>query len=181
MTEYGTSTAPGTVRIERFLPGPVERIWAYLTDGEMRRKWLAAGDMELRVGGRVEHRFLHSELSAEKVPPAPYAAYAAGHTLFGTITRIDPPRLLSYTWGDAADDSEVTFELTPRGGEVLLVVTQRRLRSRQGMANVAAGWHTHLGILLDVLEGRAPRGFWSTHSAMESEYTLRFAEHRPES
>lgn len=179
MEEPGTPAGPGAVRIERFLPGPVERIWAYLTDGEKRRKWLAAGEMQLRVGGQVEHRFLHSELSAEKVPPERYGAYEAGHTMFGTITRIEPPRLLSYTWGDGPEDSEVTFELIPRGGEVLLVVTQRRLRSRQGMANVAAGWHAHLGLLLDHLHGHPPRGFWSAHSAMEAEYTRRFAGAEP--
>ena len=28
-----TLVEPGTVRLERLLPGPVERVWAYLTDG----------------------------------------------------------------------------------------------------------------------------------------------------
>jgi len=174
--EYGTSPEPGTVRIERYLPGPVERIWAYLTEGEKRGKWLATGEMELRVGGRVEHHFLHADLSPEKVPPPKYAAAEAGHTMYGTVTRCEPPRLLAYTWGNEADDSEVTYELVPRGDEVLLVVTQRRLRGRAGMANVAAGWHTHLGLLLDHLEGRAARGFWSGHASAEAEYTRRFAD-----
>ena len=30
-TSYGVVTEPGTVRIERLLPGPAERIWSYLT------------------------------------------------------------------------------------------------------------------------------------------------------
>ncbi|HEX8429697.1 MAG TPA: SRPBCC family protein [Longimicrobium sp.] len=173
--EYGAATEPGTVRIERYLPGPVERIWAYLTDGAKRGTWLAPGEMELRVGGRVEHHFRHADLSLEKTPPARYGDYAGGHTLTGTITRLDPPRLLSYTWGNEADDSEVTFELIPHGDEVILVVTQRRLRSPEGMANVAAGWHVHVGILLDHLAGRGPRGFWSSHAREEAEYTRRFA------
>ena len=172
----GTSPAAGEVRIERRLPGPVERVWAYLTDSEKRGLWLAPGAMDLRVGGRVEHRFRHSDLSHETTPPAHYAAYKAGHVMHGTITHCDPPRLLSYTWGDEGDDSEVSFELSPLdGGDVKLVVTQRRLRSRAGMANVAAGWHVHLSILLDRLHGRAPRGFWSAHGRMEAEYTERFA------
>ncbi len=69
----------------------------------------------------------------------------------------------------------MTFELEPRGDDVLLVVTQRRLRSRDGMASVAAGWHTHVGLLLDHLEGREPRGFWSTHGRLEAEYATRLA------
>ena len=172
----GTSPAPGEVRIERWLPGPVERIWAYLTESGKRGLWLAPGEMELRVGGRVEHRFRHADLSHEKKPPARYGDFKDGPVMLGTVTRCEPPRLLSYTWGDAEEDSEVAFELFPlESGEVKLVLTQRRLRSRAGMANVAAGWHAHLGLLLDHLEGREPRGFWSAHGRLEAEYTQRFA------
>ena len=43
--DYGAVTAaPNTVRIQRLLPGPMERVWAYLTDSELRRQWLAAGE-----------------------------------------------------------------------------------------------------------------------------------------
>ena len=31
---YGVQTAPDTVRIERLLPGPIERLWAYLTESD---------------------------------------------------------------------------------------------------------------------------------------------------
>lgn len=172
----GTSPAPGEVRIERWLPGPVERIWAYLTDSEKRGLWLAPGQMEPRAGGRVEHRFRHADLSHEKKPPARYGDYEGGHVMHGTVTRCEPPRLLSYTWGDGEDDSEVCFELFPlEDGEVRLVVTHRRLRSREGMANVAAGWHVHLGLLLDHLEGREPRGFWSAHGRLEAGYARHLA------
>ena len=43
--DFGTVTAPGAVRIQRLLPGPIERVWEYLADGGLRRQWLAAGDM----------------------------------------------------------------------------------------------------------------------------------------
>lgn len=174
--EHGAATGPGEVRLERLLPGPAERIWAYLTDGEKRGTWLAPGAMELRVGGRVEHHFRHADLSPEKHPPEKYGAYDEGHVVHGTVTRCEPPHLLAYTWGDRDEDSEVTFELHPRGRDVLLVVTQRRLRSRDGMASVAAGWHTHLGLLADHLAGHPPRGFWSTHTRLEAEYSRRFAD-----
>ena len=42
---YGTLIEPTTLKIQRLLPGPIERIWAYLTDSELRRKWLAAGKL----------------------------------------------------------------------------------------------------------------------------------------
>jgi uncharacterized protein YndB with AHSA1/START domain len=174
MSDYGVVTEPGTVRLERLLPGPIERIWAYLTEPEKRAKWLAGGPMELGVGGAVELRFLHADLSSEKAVPERYKKMECGHTMLGRITRCEPPRLLAYTWGNPTD-SEVTFELAPRGAKVLLVVTHRRLPDRRGMVSVASGWDAHVGILEDVLEGREPRGFWSTHARLEKEYDARLA------
>ena len=52
ITDYGVVTDAGTVRLERILPGPIERVWSYLTESEKRGQWFAAGEMELRVGGR---------------------------------------------------------------------------------------------------------------------------------
>ena len=57
MDDYGVVTEPGTVRIQRALPGPIERVWDYLTDSEKRGTWLAKGAMEPNVGGRVELHF----------------------------------------------------------------------------------------------------------------------------
>jgi len=177
MNEYATVAGSNTVRLERTLPGPIERVWAYLTEPEKRAKWLAGGAMQLRAGGRVELEFRHADLSAEKTAPDRYKKLnEEGHKLNGRVLACDPPRLLSYTWGDeAGKDGEVTFELTQRGADVLLVVTHRRLPDRKQMISVAGGWHAHLGILEDVLDGREPRGFWSTHAKVEAEYAKRFA------
>ena len=175
-SDYGVVTEPATVRIERLLPGPIERIWAYLTESEKRGKWFASGPMELRPGGRLELHFQHANLSP-KVEPTPerFKKYDAGETSYGEVTRCEPPRLLSYTWGEeVGDESEVTFELTPRGEEVLLVVTHRRLRDRKAVVSVAGGWHAHLGILIDHLNGREPKPFWSTYERLEGEYDRRF-------
>jgi hypothetical protein len=43
------------------------------------------------------------------------------------------------------------------------------------MLAVAAGWHTHIGLLEDQLDGVEPRPFWTTHAALEAEYGRRFA------
>lgn len=163
-----------TVRFERLLPGPIERVWAYLTESEKRRKWLAAGPMDLKAGGRVELRFNHAELTPHnETPPDKYKKHDGGTVVLWTVTRCDAPRLLAVKWGDKPEDSEVTFELEPRGGDVLLTVTHRRLGSREFMVSVGAGWQTHLGILADHLNGRTPPPFWPTHSALEAEYGKR--------
>ena len=36
--EYGVALEDRTVRLERLLPGPIERVWTYLTDPEKRGK-----------------------------------------------------------------------------------------------------------------------------------------------
>ena len=173
-SEYGAVTEPGTVRLERVLPGPIERVWAYLTEPEKRGKWLASGAMELRVGGRVELKFNHSELSAEKTPPDEYKNYESCTFRNGRVTRCEPPKLLSYTWGDEpGENSEVTFELSARGKDTLLIVTHRRLRDRGEMVGVASGWHSHLGILEDQLNGREPRPFWTSILKTKAEYEKR--------
>lgn len=174
MTEYGVMTEPGTVRLERLLPGPPERIWAFLTESDKRGKWLAPGEMELRVGGKVTLNFLHADLSSEKRVPEKYQGLECGHTMQGVITRCEPPHVLAYTWAHPAG-SEVTFELTPRGDKTLLVVTHVRLVERGGRLSVAAGWHTHIGLLEDHLNGVEPRPFWTTHARLVTEYDQRFA------
>ena len=171
MNDFAKVTAPGTLRIERLLPGPIERVWRYLTDSQLRAKWFASGEMELRVGSRFALFFKHSDLSPHVEPtPARFKEMENGVTVYGLITQVDPPRLLSYTWSEESDTSEVTFELKPQGADVLLVVTQRRLANRAEICDVAAGWHTHLDILGDNLHGRTPRPFWSTHTKIEAEY-----------
>ena len=168
--EFGVVPEARTLRMRRVLPGPIERVWAYLTESEKRGRWLASGPMELHVGGRVQLTFRNSDLSAQaEPPPDKYKEYE--ETGFeGRVTRCDPPRLLSYTWGSG---SEVTFELSPQGDDVLLVLTHRRLPDRTAMVTVGSGWHAHLAILLDHLNGREPRPFWSTHARLEAEYERR--------
>jgi uncharacterized protein YndB with AHSA1/START domain len=170
MSEFGVVTEARTLRIRRVLPGPIERVWAYLTESEKRGRWLASGPMDVRVGGRVELTFRNSDLSAHGEPaPDKYKQYE-GASFEGRVTRCEPPRLLSYTWGD---DSEVTFELSPEGEKVLLVLTHRRMPDRTAMVLFGSGWHTHLDILVDRLGGREPRPFWSTHARLEAEYEKR--------
>ena len=170
MSEYGVVTAPDTVRIERTLPGPIERLWAWLTEPDKRAQWLAGGDMDLQEGGRVELVFRNSMLTGRyEAPPEKWAKHEE-HSFQGRITACEPPRLLAYTWGKS---SEVRFELTPRGNKVHLVLTHQRLPSRDDMVNVSGGWHAHLGLLAERLEGRTPATFWPTVERLHGEYDRR--------
>ncbi len=172
MNDYGTFTEPGTICFERLLPGPIEQVWEYLTDAEKRGKWLASGGMDLLEGGAVELIFNNATLTSHnEQPPEKYKEFTGESRMPGTITETKPPKLLSYTWSESSGQSEVIFELKPKGKQVKLTLTHRRLGDDHNtLISVAGGWHTHLNILADKLSGREPKGFWSEHMKAEQEY-----------
>src|SRR5215468_4772846 len=94
---YGSLIEPTTLKIQRRLPGPIERVWAYITDGELRRKWLAAGQMETRVGATVEMVWRNDELT--NPPGHRPAGFSVEHRMPCKILEIDPPRHIVFTFG----------------------------------------------------------------------------------
>jgi uncharacterized protein YndB with AHSA1/START domain len=175
VSEYAEAIETRTVRLERLLPGPIERVWAYLTESEKRGKWFASGPMELRAGGKLEFHFHNSQLAPEGGPPPERYKECEGMVSHGRVIRCEPPSLLSFRWGEEqGDESEVTFELSERGEQVLMVLTHRQLRNRQEMVSVASGWHVHVGILIDQLNDREPKPFWSALERLEADYDKRF-------
>jgi len=162
MTERSTLIKPSTIRFERLLPGPVERVWAYLTESKKRATWLAAGEFDLRLGGRIELHFDNDSLSDEAAPPG--ALGAGKHTAEGMITRLEPLRALAHTWSWGDKVSEVSYELTPRGKDVLLTIEHRLPDDHDLKLAVGGGWATHVGILADRLSGVKPRPFYATHA-----------------
>jgi uncharacterized protein YndB with AHSA1/START domain len=172
MQDYASVTGAGQVRIERLLPGPIERVWEYITDSEKRSKWLAAGPIEPRVGGAVRFQFLHTKLSPENAPaPEKYREHENKASMTGEVLEWQPPTRLRITWNESAGHhSEALFELSPQEDAVLLVITHRRLPNRNAMVGVGAGWHTHLTVLEDVLRGRTPGAFWNTFNPLEAQY-----------
>lgn len=176
MSSYGLVPEPNTVRFERVLPGPIERVWEYLTDSEKRSRWFAGGPMELRQNGVVELHFDHTKISKEPTPERYREMMENANVSVGHITQLDAPRLLAYTWWeDSGDQSEIIFELSEQGNNVLLVLTHRRLADRAEMLNVSGGWHLHLDILEDRLNGVEPRPFWATLTKLEAEYDKRYS------
>ena len=170
---YGVVTAPDTVRFERLLPGPVERVWAYLTEGDKRCQWLAGGEMEPKLGGRADLVFRHSDFTDEP-PPEKYKHMESGFSAPCRITEFDPPRVLGISWPGDGTESEVVFELFPENGKVLLVVTHKRLANRGEMVNVSGGWHAHLGVLAAVLDGTEKPPFWGSIGKFKADYEQRY-------
>ncbi len=170
--DFASVLSPTEIRFERLLPGPIETVWEFLTDSKKRGEWFASGPMELKVGGKVELRFKHSNLSPNKAPPPERFREMdkTGHRAVLEITEIDPPRRLAFTWGDG---SEVAFDLAPHGDKVLLRLTHWRIAKRADMVGTAGGWHCHLSILVDKAWGRVPPAFWDVFRKYDGEYDRR--------
>ena len=165
---YGKLIEPATLKIQRLLPGPIERVWAYLTESNLRRQWLAAGDMEMKLGATFELVWRNNELT--NPPGLRPDGFSDEHRMQSTITELDPPRRLSFTWGTT---DGVTFELKPQGGDVLLTVIHRRVLDRTTLLNVSTGWHAHLDVLVARLTGKEPAPFWDGFSRLKTEYDRR--------
>lgn len=148
MSYDGVFLDNSTVRFERLLPGPITRVWDYLTKPEFLATWLASAAGDWRKGGEITLTFT---LSAH--------GECSDSLSRGTVIDYDPPRLLSYSWRDLDDAGKeqpasiVRFELTEQEGGVLLRLTHRKLAPAE-MAGFGAGWDSHLHYLGARLAGR---------------------------
>lgn len=97
---YGALTGPDTLEIRRNLPGPIERVWRYLTESDLRSKWLAAGEMEGKVGAPFTLTWRNDELTDP--PGARPEGFSGEHSMESRVTRFEPPAALEFTWGRAA-------------------------------------------------------------------------------
>jgi len=145
-----------SVRFERRLPGPIERVWQYLTDPEKLPEWFGQGTIELREGGRVH--------------------LMDGH-IRGVVTQCRPPHLLIYTWNVFAPgqqlsdypESYLRLELEAQeDGQVLLRLTHMPILERFERQN-AMGWHTFLDLVENGVRGgptRTRKTYMETNAAL---------------
>ena len=170
ISDFGVITEGSTLVIQRWLPGPVSRIWKYLTESELRQKWLAAGDMDLVPGASVELVWRNDRISHASDPRP--AGFPEEQRMPTHVIAVDPMRLLTIAWGKG----DVTFELEDRGEKVLLTLTHRGLDDRGARTMIAAGWHMHLDILAAEAAGTEPSSFWSGWAKLRTAYEQRLSQ-----
>ncbi|HEV2598410.1 SRPBCC family protein [Sphingopyxis sp.] len=165
---YGLLTEPATLTITRLLPGPVDRIWAYLTDSDLRRQWLAAGAMEAKVGAPVELVWRNDELTD---PPGTRPdGFGDEHRMTCEVVAVDAPRLLSISWGSTGG---VTFTLEEKGDEVLLTIVHKRIEDPEVRLSISAGWHAHLDVLEARTRGIEAAPHWDNWTRLRGDYAER--------
>ena len=164
---YGTLSAPSTLTIQRVLPGPIERVWAYLTDSELRRQWLAAGEMEMKVGAPFELVWRNDELND---PPS----RRPGASPRSSGCRAGSPS--STRRADSPSPGEQRRRLVRPRAEGRRGAAHPRpppLPDRATMTKIGAGWHMHLDILVARATGEEPAPFWDGWSRLQQEYDRR--------
>jgi len=154
--------APDAIRLERTLDAPVETVWRYLTEAELRSRWFMGGTDATGIG-EFELLVDHDKLSSDSVPyPESYECYK-GAVWTEKVTRFDPPRLLETTF-QGGKNGIVTYELFPVGDRTRLVLTHRGIESGTGAQDFGSGWNSHMAVLAERLAGRDVKNFWALHA-----------------
>lgn len=170
MSEYVTYPGPTVLEIYRDLPGPIERVWDYLTKSELRQTWICAGSVSAEIGGPIEFSFDHTRLSKHEMPEE--QAETGEDQMVGIIRVYEPPHKLAFSWPSGAGEAptEVVIRLTKTEHGVRLHLRHEKLHRNDYKSGASAGWHTHLDILSDLLHGRDGRDFWDHFLPLQQSY-----------
>ena len=154
--------APDAIRLERTLDAPVETVWRYLTEADLRRQWFMGGG-DVPATGEFDLVVDHDNLSDEPAPyPESYAAFK-GAVWTEKVIRFDPPKLLETTF-QGGKNGTVTYELQPEGEATRLTLTHRGITSGTGAQDFGTGWNSHMTVLQERLAGRGVKNFWALHA-----------------
>jgi uncharacterized protein YndB with AHSA1/START domain len=150
MSFLGNFLDAETLVFKRNLPGPIGRVWDYLTTPALIADWFAECELEPYPGGAIAFWVLVEQEPEKK---------RSGHVAFGVVQRFEPPHTFSFTWNDVnGSDVVITFKLVEEGEQVRLTMRLEHL-VRTYLAPGAAGWHAFLDILAERLRGEAPSSF----------------------
>ncbi|HEX8938320.1 MAG TPA: SRPBCC family protein [Sphingomicrobium sp.] len=154
--------APDAIRLERLLDAPVEKVWRYLTEAELRSLWFMGGT-DATSHGEFELIVDHDKLSDEVIPyPESYASFK-GSVWAEKVVRFEPPHLLETSF-QSGKNGTVTYELFRKGDRTRLVLTHKGITSGTGAQDFGSGWNSHLTVLEERLAGRSVKDFWALHA-----------------
>lgn len=123
-----------TVRFEKRLKHPVEKVWSSLTRNDKLSKWFSQLQIEdLREGGNI--RFDMQDGTFKELKIIECVEYS----------------VLEFTWGD----DFVRFELHSDPAGCRLVMIEKLNAITAHTPKDLAGWHVCLDILMQLLDGRA--------------------------
>ena len=133
-----------TLRLERRLPHPPQKVWRILTERDLLGQWFPCDvEGEWKVGESLRFNFLHGE--GEGLPE---------EDLLGEVLAVDPDRLLEFRWGSHFLRCEL--EAVEEGCRFIF---SERFDDPSSCARNAAGWEMCLENLDLLLDGAAAAKF----------------------
>jgi uncharacterized protein YndB with AHSA1/START domain len=158
-----TPDGGAVVKFDRSIDRPVEKIWAALTDPKVLANWIGAVEIELRVGGKYVVHFRESE-----------------NAMTGTITRLEPLRLLEYTWLEShipVPQSLVRWELQPENGSCRLRLTHIVPAGApwKEIVGYAGGWQDFLEHIPRASDGAFMPYDHANYEGLDKLYRAKFA------
>jgi uncharacterized protein YndB with AHSA1/START domain len=143
--DLGTLIHERTIRFERRLSAPVDRVWHAVTDPDEMRSWFpSAVQGERKVGAPLRFPF---DASSDSGGARANVADAFG----GEVTEWDPTRVFGFTW----NGDQLRIELTPEGDDATVLVFTHRVYDASIAARTGSGWHMCLANLGAHLGGPA--------------------------
>ncbi|MGK8523540.1 SRPBCC family protein [Nocardia asteroides] len=135
-----TVDGAATLRFERRLAHPPEKVWRAISDPREMAAWFPATvTTDLRPGAAMRFSFADAPETTDS---------ASG----GEVLEVDPPKVYMFRW----NQDVLRFELLPDGSGTLLIFTHvlgGGPHARLGAARSAAGWDRCLSALAAELDG----------------------------
>jgi serine/threonine protein kinase len=136
-----TRTPESTIRLEKYVPAPPDRVFAAWIDSAQMADWYAPSDEFGPTVGEVDPR-VGGTYRVGMLPPG----RADRRFVSGQYGRVDSPRTLSFTWawepphGADSRETQVTLEFHARGEGTDLVLIHERFRDEADRNSHARGW-----------------------------------------
>ena len=127
------------VTLKRFFKADIAKVFAYVSETDKLLEWWGPESMSVPI-----HNLDFSQKGAwfSEMHNAKGEVYKVS----GHVTRVDPPKLIGFTWGwhgenDArGHESHVMIELTEKDGGTEFVLTHSDLPDPESAGNHKDGW-----------------------------------------
>jgi len=126
------------LRFEHHYGVTPSEVWAALAEPESIRRWLLADAvLEPRVGGAFSLN------------------WSGGEEAHGQVRLWEPPSVFEVDWNEPALRSILHIEIAAAESGSTLVLDHRNVTSEASIG-MGAGWHAHLELLSELVEGGDP-------------------------
>ena len=133
-----------SLRIDRTLPAPPDRVWHALTDPAALAAWFWPASFATTV-------------TAQPQVGGAFRIAGGGMAVYGRYLVVEPPSRLAFTWQWDGDDEQTTvsIELSAMDGRTALTLVHEKFADRTTAADHRVGWTDCFDRLPPYLDGES--------------------------